>query len=203
MSERKINSFDFFSRIIRERQTGFSSEDAFVFLSLIEIYFNQFIKDEKTDNLKIFDLIPVLSDIQNKDGFSTSLGCAIIYLAGKYRGAKQNESAYDKYNPDMFFSVIGLHWTVAEISEDSRALYPEVHRKAEQVFRLLISNSEAMQSLKTCLSNLKQSSVGNIDIFCPLLSAIVEAPSRPTAETRLAYSTIFKSGVHPVFHMQK
>lgn len=195
-----MQTSDFLSRMIRERQVGFSKENAFIFLSLVEICFNSRKKNETID-LDVFDLIPVLLD-NKKDDISTSLGCAIKYLAGTYKVGGDIE-IYDKYNPDMFFSVIGLHWMIAEISEDSRALYPEVQLKAEKVFRLLISEPKATQSLSTCLTKIKQSELGSIDIFCPLLSAIIEATGRPISETRLAYATIFKSGLRPIFHMQK
>lgn len=202
MSEDKIvETSDFLSRIIRERRTGLSKENAFIFLSLIEVYFENEKKNTKID-LIVFDLIPVLFYDKEENQISTSLGCALRYLTGTYKNPAETE-IYGKYNPDMFFSVVGLHWMIAEIAEDSRALFPEVHRKAEQVFRLLISVQKSMQGLKICLANIQQSSLAHIDIFCPLLSAITKATDSSVSETRLAYATIFKSGLRPIFHIQK
>ena len=197
MSKDSFGSF--FSRIISDSSVGNSHEDLYVLVSLVEMYYQQ----TKTSDLKVLNLLPCLTDSNNKNSIGTSLGCAIQYLNGSYKISDNEGWDYKKYNPDIFFSVAGLHFMLTQLWADSRSLFPELASKAEKIATLILTNSRAMNGINLCLSNLQKSSVGYIDIMCPILSVISEARGRPIAETHRAYTTIFKSGVQPAFRLRK
>lgn len=194
MGEREVTRLEVRDTIKRFLiSDGLSESQTLTFLGLINVY----LKTPK--QLEVLKLLPVLENAKReRDTLGTSLGTAIDYMAGK------TNEMYTKYNPDLFFSIIGLHCTLCEIYVQSKTLYPAVSKGAEKLLVAITSNKIAMDSIEVCIQQIKNSSIGAIDIFCPLLSVVADSRTRSIEESYKVYQvTLLKGPLSPVFRMKK
>lgn len=189
---------DFLSYLLQTRDVGMSAQQAKVLLDIIQMKMSD---KNNLEEFRILDLLPTVVVVRDgeKNTLNSSLGAAIDFVTGRSKEDKYK----GQYDPDMFFSVIGLHLMLCEIHNSAKGTDADIVNKAEKIYRDFLSNTQFAASIGLSLTSISTSSIGHLDIFCPLLSIIHDSTFRTIEQSRQAYTFVIKSKMQPAFFFKK